>query len=61
MSYQPDLRQSLEANEEDIETIQASIPSFLQFFHHVVNEGEGMNSNLDESFTYLLILLHKVM
>ena len=59
MSYQPDLRQSLEANEEDIETIQASIPSFLQFFHHVVNE--GMNSNLDESFTYLLILLHKVM
>ena len=60
MSYQPDLRQSLEANEEDIETIQASIPSFLQFFHHVVNE--GMNSNLDESFnTYLLILLLKVM
>lgn len=59
MSYPPDLRQSLEANEEDIETIQASIPSFLQFFHHVVNE--GINSNLDESFTYLLILLHKVM
>ena len=59
MSYPPDLRQSLEANEEDIETIQASIPSFLQFFHHVVNE--GINSNLDESFTYLLILLNKVM
>ena len=50
MSYPPNLRQSLEPNEEEIATIQASIPSFLQFFHHIVNE--GMNYYLDESFTY---------
>ena len=39
MSYPPDLRQSLEANEEEIATIQATIPSFLKFFHHIASEG----------------------
>ena len=39
MSYQPDLRQSLEADEEEIATIQATIPSFLQFFHHIASNG----------------------